>query len=276
MRGATRRWTGDRVFLIGSGADPDSGETLTYSWTQVGTPAVTLSNAASATAYFTAPTTSATLVFRLTVSDGSLSGADDVTITVQAPATPFLSSIVCEGRGITFNSATSTLGIFLNLAVDFNLDDGAGSITTETRTSVAASDADHTRTIYADLEPERDDTRLTFWMRVPVPDSLDSHISGSNQPDEFTIEVFSSKSAWDSDLAPLASVTGSDVREWDDSLSSYPDHLEMELRTVTSVVSEAPGVQAIVRHFYQDRDTSFNYFYLVTLTWDDPSGPLPE
>ena len=113
-------------------------------------------------------------------------------------------------------------------------------------------------------------------MRVPVPDSLDSHISGSNQPDEFTIEVFSSKSAWDSDLAPLASVTGSDVREWDDSLSSYPDHLEMELRTVTSVVSEAPGVQAIVRHFYQDRDTSFNYFYLVTLTWDDPSGPLPE
>ena len=128
--------TGERVFLIGSGADLDSGETLTYSWTQIGTPAVTLSNASSAVAYFTTPTTSATLVFRLTVSDGSLSGTDDVTITVQAPATPFLSSIVCEGRGITFNSATSTLGIFLNLAVDFNLDDGAGSITTETRTSV--------------------------------------------------------------------------------------------------------------------------------------------
>ena len=83
MRVATRRWTGDRVFLIGSGADPDSGETLTYSWTQIGTPAVTLSNAASATAYFTAPSSAATLTFRLTVSDGSLSGTDDVTITVQ-------------------------------------------------------------------------------------------------------------------------------------------------------------------------------------------------
>ena len=75
--------TGDRVFLIGSGSDPDSGETLTYSWTQIGTPAVTLSNAASATAYFTAPSSAATLTFRLTVSDGSLSGTDDVTVTVQ-------------------------------------------------------------------------------------------------------------------------------------------------------------------------------------------------
>ena len=78
--------TGERVFLIGSGADPDSGDTLTYSWTQIGTPAVALSNASSATAYFTAPTTSTPLVFRLTVSDGSLNGTDDVTVTVQNQA----------------------------------------------------------------------------------------------------------------------------------------------------------------------------------------------
>ena len=108
--------TGDRVFLIGSGSDPDSGETLTYSWTQIGTPAVTLSNAASATAYFTAPSSAATLTFRLTVTDiHGASDTDDVTITVQQ----LLDFSALPGYGQPLDFLDNSYGSIHTLA-DFN------------------------------------------------------------------------------------------------------------------------------------------------------------
>jgi hypothetical protein len=75
------------VTLNGSGTDPDSGTTLTYSWSQRSGPTVDLSNETSATPNFTAPDVTAldtpqVLIFQLTVSDGSLRDTDDVSITV--------------------------------------------------------------------------------------------------------------------------------------------------------------------------------------------------
>ena len=82
---------GASVILSGSGTDPEN-QTLTYSWKQTGgSPTVTLSNANTATASFTAPTQlaqSTALTFTLTVSDGSLSDTDDVTVTVTAGVSP--------------------------------------------------------------------------------------------------------------------------------------------------------------------------------------------
>ena len=46
---------GDTVTLNGSGTDSDSGDTLSYAWTQSGTPAVTLSDPAAESPAFTAP-----------------------------------------------------------------------------------------------------------------------------------------------------------------------------------------------------------------------------
>ncbi len=75
--------------LDGTGSsDPDTGTTLTYSWARKSGEtdnAVTLTNADTASASFTAPddiAEDATLTFVLTVSDGTASHTDEVVITV--------------------------------------------------------------------------------------------------------------------------------------------------------------------------------------------------
>ncbi len=82
---------GAAVTLRGTGTDPDGDDAaLRYAWSQTdtGAPRVSLSGADTATPGFTAPSllsADAELVFRLTVSDGSLSATDTVTITVTRP-----------------------------------------------------------------------------------------------------------------------------------------------------------------------------------------------
>ena len=86
-------WTvdaGSNVTLDGSQSlDPD-GTIAGYQWTQIGgPPAVTISNADQAFAFFVAPEVdaSATLMFRLTVTDDDgATASDEVSVTVQLPA----------------------------------------------------------------------------------------------------------------------------------------------------------------------------------------------
>lgn len=80
--GADHRVTPLTTALDGrASADPDNGPLpLTYSWTQVSGPRVTIQNAQAALAQFRPPYLRATYVFRLTVSDGIASAADEVTV----------------------------------------------------------------------------------------------------------------------------------------------------------------------------------------------------
>ena len=89
---------GAAVTLSGSGADPDSGDTLSHAWTQSGTPAVTLSDSAVASPTFTAPTglsADTALTFTLRVTDArGLYAEDSVTVAIsgQLPLTPLTAS----------------------------------------------------------------------------------------------------------------------------------------------------------------------------------------
>ena len=75
------------VTLAGTASsDPDSGDTLSYTWTQTGGPTVTLSNIYAVKPTFTAPAEGDTLTFQLTVNDGVLSDSSSVTITVTPKA----------------------------------------------------------------------------------------------------------------------------------------------------------------------------------------------
>lgn len=76
---------GATVTLSGGGSDPDGGPSpLTYAWTQVAGPSVTITSPAQATASATLAAAGA-YTFRLTVADGAANASDDVLVTAQAP-----------------------------------------------------------------------------------------------------------------------------------------------------------------------------------------------
>jgi len=77
---------GQNVFLDGGGSSDPDGDELTYSWQQTEGIEVLLHSAdtSSQAVSFVAPNTEETLVFELTVSDGTESDTDSVTVTVTA------------------------------------------------------------------------------------------------------------------------------------------------------------------------------------------------
>ena len=104
------------VTLDGSKSTDPENQTLTYAWTQTGSPAVTLNDATRVNPSFTAPTVSAdtTLTFNLVVTDsgGLSSTADTVTVTVQNNTAPTANAgadqTVAEGAAVTLDGSAST------------------------------------------------------------------------------------------------------------------------------------------------------------------------
>ena len=74
--------TGVTVTLTASGSDDDTGDTVSYSWTQTAGTTVTLSSTTAASPTFTALPSAETLTFQLTAMDGR-GGSDRDTVTVR-------------------------------------------------------------------------------------------------------------------------------------------------------------------------------------------------
>ena len=111
---------GSVVTLAGSGADAD-GDALTYQWTQVGGPTVSLAGATTARPTFTAPASVTDLTFSLTVSDGLLvSPASTVTVTTANLVTNLART---QQPSVTASSDTPFYGQTAAKAVDGVVDD---------------------------------------------------------------------------------------------------------------------------------------------------------
>lgn len=118
---------GNTTELDGSNSyDPD-GDSLSYSWTQTGGPAVTLHDAQTPNPRFTAPSVDAntTLTFELTVSDGKATDSDTVTVSVINTTDDETDTTNVTGRIVYPDKSTHAND---TVAV-FNRDSGAAALT---------------------------------------------------------------------------------------------------------------------------------------------------
>ena len=99
------------VALDGTSSSDTDGDTLSYSWSQTTGTTVSLSNANTVRATFNAAavTTSTSLTFRLTVSDGLASHTDDVTVTLQAPSPNTAPTVTLPATATVAEGASLTL-----------------------------------------------------------------------------------------------------------------------------------------------------------------------
>ncbi len=101
----------DIVTLNGASSSDSDGTITAYQWTQTSGPTVTLNNANTAVATFTAPAAPATLVFQLEVTDNdAATGTDSITVRVNAPPTADAGAdqTVAEASTVTLDGTGSS------------------------------------------------------------------------------------------------------------------------------------------------------------------------
>ncbi|MDA9116446.1 fibronectin type III domain-containing protein [Planktomarina temperata] len=136
------------VTLDGLGSTDQDGDTLTYAWTQTSGTTMTLSSTTADKPTFTAPTlnigdAAATLVFSLTVNDGTVdSTADTVSITVNAPSATTANAptalVATAGDGqvsIAFTAPSNNGGAAIT-DYEYQLDGGAWTSSGKTSSPV--------------------------------------------------------------------------------------------------------------------------------------------
>jgi uncharacterized protein (TIGR03382 family) len=155
------------VSLNGSASADADGGNLTYQWTQVGGPQVTLTGGNTATPSFTAPDVrvNTDLTFRLVVSDGSLTDDASVTVTVtQSANTP----PVARARILLNGPQTS---MTLDGSASSDPDGEALTYRWEQTGGPSVSLANATTAVLTVDVPELDDDSATFTFRLTVTDA---------------------------------------------------------------------------------------------------------
>lgn len=135
--------TGQTVTLNGSASSDPDNNPLTYQWTQVSGPAVTLTNPNSANPTFVAPNVNGTqnLVFQLVVNDGTVDSAPDtVTIAVRAVGTITIIQRV-QGADGTFSYTSDVNSLTGNIVTANGVGQRAATLVPAGSHSVTAADA---------------------------------------------------------------------------------------------------------------------------------------
>ncbi|TDC35882.1 PKD domain-containing protein [Kribbella albertanoniae] len=184
--------TGATATLDGSGTDADN-DPLTYTWTQTGGPAVTLSSTTTAKPTFTAPATPATLTFSLVVRDGQAnSAAATTTVTVTAPN-------LARGKTATQSSTSGTA--VAARAVDGNTNGvfSAGSVTQTNlstqpwwQVDLGSAAAVSTVTLWSRTDSNRLGSGTVFVSSTDMTGRSMSSLQADNSVKKMTFAAFSS------------------------------------------------------------------------------------
>ncbi len=131
---------GDTVVLNGTFSSDSDGTITAYQWTQTSGPAVTLTNASTSVASFTAPAAPATLVFELEVTDNdAATGTDSITVRVNAPPTANAGAdqTVAEASTVTLDGTGSSDSDGTIAAYQWTQSGGTPVTITNSTTSIA-------------------------------------------------------------------------------------------------------------------------------------------
>lgn len=127
---------GDAVTLNGTGSSDPDGDTLSFAWTQTAGTVVALTGPNTASPTFTAPNTTGTLTFQLTVSDGTASDAD--TVDVMVTGTPVLFVANLAGNNVVGYDISSVNNVNGNLPPTANLAGGQTQLSQPTDIVIGA------------------------------------------------------------------------------------------------------------------------------------------
>lgn len=185
--------SGTTPALDSSGSLDPEGETLSYSWTQLSGPTVTLSDATAATPTFATPVldfgdADVVLVFQLVVSDGvRLSPPDTVQITVTAPGAGQRAAALISGvPGSYSGSGSFAVAIaFSEPVTGFSADDI--QVTNATVTGLTGGPLSYVATLAPTAYPE------PITLSVPENVAFDLDAQGNTASAVATIEAGTSQ-----------------------------------------------------------------------------------
>lgn len=187
VAGEDQSVAGGRIVTLNGAASSDpENEALTFEWTQISGPSVSLTNANLPLATFTAPLSAAPLEFRLTVTDNiGQSASDTVLVTVSPPQNqpPFANAgsdqTVTEGVTVILDGSNSTDPESGALTFSWSQTDGPG---------VILSDAGIPRPSFISPTVGPDGAALVFLLTVTdnqgasASDSVTINVTTTNRP----------------------------------------------------------------------------------------------
>ncbi|GAB3838234.1 hypothetical protein GCM10028799_78530 [Kribbella italica] len=228
--------SGVTATLDGSGSRDADNDPLTYTWTQTGGPAVTLSSRTVQKPTFTTPSTPATLTFSLVVRDGKVDSAvSTTTVTVTGPN-------LARGKAATQSSTSGTA--VAARAVDGNTNGvfASGSVTQTNlstqpwwQVDLGSAAAVSTVTVWSRTDSNRMGSGSVFISSTSMTGRSMSSLQADDSVKEMSFSAFSS--ATNSLTLNAGNATGRYVRVQLSSIFATLNLAELQVGGTTGTVN---------------------------------------